>query len=65
MVVASGHYHSPRVPDIPGLKEWKSAWPERVQHSKRYRVPNEFKDQVCNGTNKVMPPKLIVRRQFF
>lgn len=45
VVVASGHYHSPRVPDIPGLKEWKSAWPERVQHSKRYRVPNEFKDQ--------------------
>ena len=33
------------MPDIPGLKEWKEAWPARVQHSKRYRRPQEFKDQ--------------------
>ncbi|KAL3421143.1 putative flavin dependent monooxygenase [Phlyctema vagabunda] len=42
VVVASGHYHACRVPDIPGLKEWKSTWPDRVQHSKKYRRPDEF-----------------------
>jgi hypothetical protein len=43
--VASGHYHACKVPDTPGLKEWKAAWPHRVQHSKRYRRPEEFKGQ--------------------
>jgi hypothetical protein len=46
LVVASGHYHSPRVPDIPGLKEWKQRWPSRVQHSKNYRDPEEYRNQV-------------------
>lgn len=46
VVVASGHYHACRVPDIPGLTEWKAAWPDRVQHSKGYRKPDGFKDQV-------------------
>ena len=50
VVVASGHYHSPNVPDIPGLKEWKKRWPDRVQHSKGYRKPDDFKDQVGIGT---------------
>ncbi|KAI9832397.1 MAG: hypothetical protein M1819_004385 [Sarea resinae] len=45
VVVASGHYHAERVPDIPGLKTWKELWPNRVQHSKSYRIPTEFKDQ--------------------
>ncbi|KIW60848.1 hypothetical protein, variant 2 [Exophiala xenobiotica] len=45
VVVASGHYHAPRVPDIPGLAEWKEAWPSRIQHSKSYRNPNGFEDQ--------------------
>jgi len=45
VVVASGHYHAPRVPDIPGLKELKEARPDRVWHSKRYRDPTQFKDK--------------------
>lgn len=48
MVVASGHYHASKVPDIPGLKEWKQAWPDRIQHSKGYRSPEDFKDQVSD-----------------
>jgi cation diffusion facilitator CzcD-associated flavoprotein CzcO len=44
-VVATGHYHHPRVPDIPGLKEWKDAWPSRIQTSKSYRRPEVFADQ--------------------
>ncbi|RMZ86880.1 hypothetical protein DV736_g5894, partial [Chaetothyriales sp. CBS 134916] len=43
VVVASGHYNMPRVPDIPGLKEWKARFPERVWHSKRYRSAAAFK----------------------
>ncbi|CZT00612.1 hypothetical protein WAI453_009246 [Rhynchosporium graminicola] len=45
VVVASGHYHAAKVPDIPGLKDWKAAWPDRVYHSKGYRNPSELKDQ--------------------
>ncbi|CAG8960763.1 hypothetical protein HYFRA_00002300 [Hymenoscyphus fraxineus] len=45
VVVASGHYHAIRVPDIPGLKEWKSLWPDKVQHSKAYRRPVGFDGQ--------------------
>ncbi|ORX93343.1 pantothenate transporter [Clohesyomyces aquaticus] len=41
VVIASGHYHNPKVPDIPGLADWKRAWPDRVQHSKGYRKPEE------------------------
>jgi cation diffusion facilitator CzcD-associated flavoprotein CzcO len=53
VVVASGHYHASKVPDIPGLKEWKEAWPERVEHSKRYRGPEEYRDQVFHPSPAV------------
>jgi cation diffusion facilitator CzcD-associated flavoprotein CzcO len=39
-------YHAPRVPDIPGLAKWKEAWPSRIQHSKSYRNPKGFENQV-------------------
>ncbi|KAF3045965.1 hypothetical protein E8E12_009293 [Didymella heteroderae] len=42
VVVASGHYHAARVPNIPGLADWKRLYPHRVQHSKGYRSPSEF-----------------------
>ncbi|TVY45934.1 Flavin-containing monooxygenase [Lachnellula occidentalis] len=45
VVVANGHYHASKVPDTPGLKEWKYTWPDKVQHSKSYRTPDGFKDQ--------------------
>jgi cation diffusion facilitator CzcD-associated flavoprotein CzcO len=43
LVVASGHYNMPRVPDIEGLKDWKAAYPDRVTHSKRYRTPEMYR----------------------
>lgn len=46
VVVASGHYHAARVPDIPGLADWKRAYPDRVQHSKGYRRPEDFHGKV-------------------
>ncbi|KAE8351279.1 hypothetical protein BDV28DRAFT_162473 [Aspergillus coremiiformis] len=42
VVVASGHYHAPRVPDIPGLAETKRKYGTRVLHSKEYRRPETF-----------------------
>ncbi|KAK3990140.1 putative monooxygenase [Cladorrhinum sp. PSN332] len=45
LVVASGHYNMPRIPDIPGLKKWKAAFPSRVIHSKQYRNPQAYKNQ--------------------
>ncbi|KAF1953933.1 pantothenate transporter [Byssothecium circinans] len=44
IVVANGHYHAPRVPDIPNLAAWKQHWPSRIQHSKGYREPSPFKN---------------------
>ena len=43
VVVASGHYNMPRVPDIPGLREWKSRYPEQISHSKRYRDARSYR----------------------
>ncbi|KAI1505632.1 hypothetical protein F5X99DRAFT_367270 [Biscogniauxia marginata] len=43
VVVASGHYHVPFVPDIPGLSTWKKHFPDRVMHSKKYRDPTPFR----------------------
>jgi cation diffusion facilitator CzcD-associated flavoprotein CzcO len=45
VVAANGHYHATNIPDIAGLKEWKAAFPDRVQHSKLYRRASSFKDQ--------------------
>lgn len=50
VVVASGHYHANRVPDIKGLSEWRKRYPERVMHSKAYRKPQELAGQVSNNT---------------
>lgn len=51
VIVASGHYHAPNVPDIPGLKEWKELWPDNIQHSKRYRNAKEYENNVREISN--------------
>lgn len=43
VIVASGHYNLPKVPDIPGLKEWKSRFGRRIIHSKQYRTPDSYR----------------------
>lgn len=42
VIVASGHYHAPNIPDYPNLKAWKTAFPTRIMHSKLYRSPSLF-----------------------
>ncbi|KAL5000189.1 hypothetical protein BDV10DRAFT_39327 [Aspergillus recurvatus] len=43
LVVASGHYHVPYVPSIPGLKEFAETYPGSVEHAKQYRGPGKYK----------------------
>ncbi|GAB1317662.1 hypothetical protein MFIFM68171_07872 [Madurella fahalii] len=45
VVLATGHYHAPRVPNIAGLAQAKKRYPTRIMHSKEYRVPDSFKDK--------------------
>ncbi|KAL2155777.1 hypothetical protein VTH82DRAFT_519 [Thermothelomyces myriococcoides] len=43
VVVATGHYSMPRIPDTEGLKDWKEKFPSRVIHSKQYRSAEPFR----------------------
>lgn len=45
VVVASGHYNMPRIPETEGLREWKSKFPYRIIHSKQYRSPEAYRGQ--------------------
>lgn len=45
IVVASGHYSTPFVPDISGLQEWNRAFPGTISHSKHFRKPQAFVDK--------------------
>ncbi|KAF9771230.1 hypothetical protein IL306_011148 [Fusarium sp. DS 682] len=42
VVVATGHYNLPRIPDTPGLAEWKAHFGDDVIHTKQYRRPEQF-----------------------
>jgi cation diffusion facilitator CzcD-associated flavoprotein CzcO len=42
VVVASGHFSVPYVPDIPGIKTWDTAYPGVISHSKFYDSPEIF-----------------------
>ncbi|KAH6960216.1 putative dimethylaniline monooxygenase [Fusarium avenaceum] len=43
LIVASGHYHLPSIPDIPGLIEYGERFPGRIKHTKHYDTADEFK----------------------
>lgn len=51
VVIATGHYHAPYVPDLPGLADWRRKWPDNVIHSKQYRIPEQFKDKARTSAN--------------
>ncbi|OAA62091.1 Flavin monooxygenase-like protein [Cordyceps fumosorosea ARSEF 2679] len=42
VVVASGHYSDPFVPNVPGIAEFEAAHPGTIIHSKFYRRPEQF-----------------------
>jgi hypothetical protein len=45
VIVASGHYSVPLVPNIPGLDTASSSHPAAFEHSKAFRDPNEYVDK--------------------
>ncbi|KAF9043300.1 hypothetical protein BJ165DRAFT_1405635 [Panaeolus papilionaceus] len=45
VIVATGRYNAPNVPSIEGLKDWAEKFPELIQHSRQYRVPEHFTNQ--------------------
>ncbi|KAK9721804.1 monooxygenase [Basidiobolus ranarum] len=45
VIVCNGHYTVPYVPDVPGLKEFVKANPDRVSHSRQYKKPQGYVDQ--------------------
>jgi len=42
VVIASGHYKVPFVPEIKGIKEWNKAYPRTISHSKFYKTPSDY-----------------------
>lgn len=47
VVVASGHYNIPWIPQIPGILEFDEKFPGVVGHSKHFRDATKFKGKVC------------------
>ncbi|KAJ4294328.1 hypothetical protein N0V90_008018 [Kalmusia sp. IMI 367209] len=45
VVVATGHYNVPAVPQIPGLVEFDEKYPGRIQHSKHYQTVERYRDK--------------------
>ncbi|KAF9067741.1 hypothetical protein BDP27DRAFT_1225424 [Rhodocollybia butyracea] len=45
ILVASGRYNAPSVPNIPGLAQWAKLYPKQVIHSRAYRHADEFVNQ--------------------
>ena len=45
IVVASGHYHVPFIPQVPGLRELQERFPNVVQHAKFYRESSSYKNK--------------------
>lgn len=46
LVVASGHFYLPYIPDVPGLLEFDERFPGRIRHSKHYRNVEDYRDKV-------------------
>ena len=45
VLVASGHYAVPSIPNIKGIKEWDQVNPGVISHTKYYRSPEPFTDK--------------------
>ncbi|KAM0274377.1 hypothetical protein ACHAQH_007914 [Verticillium albo-atrum] len=49
LVVASGHYNVPWIPDIPGLIEFDARFPGKILHSKHFRGSESFEGKLGGG----------------
>lgn len=48
VMVASGHYNDPFIPEIPGLANFDKAHPGTISHSKFYRNPSQYEGKVSS-----------------
>ncbi|KAJ6543948.1 hypothetical protein B0H19DRAFT_1169103 [Mycena capillaripes] len=42
VVIATGTFNAPNIPNIPGLAEWSRRFPGSISHSREYRYPEKF-----------------------
>ena len=42
VVICSGHYDLPYIPDVHGIANWNKAFPDSISHSKLYRHSSSF-----------------------
>ncbi|KAF2009660.1 putative dimethylaniline monooxygenase [Aaosphaeria arxii CBS 175.79] len=42
VIIANGHYSVPYIPEVKGLEDFLAAFPDRVSHSKSYRVSSLY-----------------------
>lgn len=45
VVVASGHYSAPFLPEIRGISQWNHVYPEIISHSKAFQRPQGFENK--------------------
>lgn len=45
IIVASGHYSLPYIPNVLGIEAWNKAFPGAITHSKFYLTPTSYQDK--------------------
>ncbi|KAJ7265944.1 hypothetical protein B0H12DRAFT_177654 [Mycena haematopus] len=45
VVIATGSFNGPNIPNIPGLAEWARHFPGSILHSREYRQPEKFSNK--------------------
>lgn len=50
VVVASGHFAVPFIPDVQGMKEWSEKYPGAISHSMYYQRPEDYQNKVHSVT---------------
>lgn len=45
VIIATGHYHVPFIPEVPGIKDVYHNFPGVIKHSKTFRKNGDFKNQ--------------------
>lgn len=45
VVIATGHYHVPTIPNVPGIREVYHKFPGVIAHSKTFRSAERYRDQ--------------------
>lgn len=42
ILIATGHYETPKLPDIPGIRSFDAQFPDVIRHSKYYTTPDDY-----------------------